>query len=97
MQPELLERAKTGGGGGAVLPYMSYIDMCRCEGCDFQAVYMSRILLYDLGMIDMFGHTKKIHKFKCEKDNKNENLVITKFSIFCKRQTTLFRCSANRA
>ena len=31
------------GGGGAegegVLPYMSYIGMCRCEGYDFQRVY----------------------------------------------------------
>ena len=86
-----------GGGGGGTSIYELYIYMCRCEGCGFQAVYMSHILLYDLGMIDMFGHTKKIHKFKCEQDNKNENLVITKFSIFCKRQTTLFRCSANKA
>ena len=30
------------GGGGAVLPYMGYMGMCRCEGYDFQAVY-SRI------------------------------------------------------
>ena len=28
--------------GGGVLPYMSYIGMCRCEGYGFQAVY-SRI------------------------------------------------------
>ena len=26
-------------GGGGVLPYMGYIDMCRCEGYGFQAVY----------------------------------------------------------
>ena len=26
-------------GGGGVLPYMSYIGMCRCEGYGFQAVY----------------------------------------------------------
>ena len=25
--------------GGMILPYMSYIGMCRCEGYDFQAVY----------------------------------------------------------
>ena len=31
-----------GGGGGGVLPYMSYIGMCRCEGYGFQRVY-SRI------------------------------------------------------
>ena len=30
------------GGGGGVLPYMSYIGMCRCERYGFQAVY-SRI------------------------------------------------------
>ena len=24
-----------GGGGGEVLPYMSYIGMCRCEGYGF--------------------------------------------------------------
>ena len=29
-------------GGGGVLPYMSYIGMCRCEGYGFQRVY-SRI------------------------------------------------------
>ena len=29
-------------GGRGVLPYMSYIGMCRCEGYGFQAVY-SRI------------------------------------------------------
>ena len=28
--------------GGGVLPYMSYIGMCRCEGYGFQRVY-SRI------------------------------------------------------
>ena len=27
------------GGGGGALPYMGYIDMCRCEGYGFQAVY----------------------------------------------------------
>ena len=27
------------GGGGGVLPYMGFIDMCRCEGYGFQAVY----------------------------------------------------------
>ena len=26
-------------GGGGVLPYMSYIGMCRCEGYGFQRVY----------------------------------------------------------
>ena len=26
-------------GGGGVLPYMGYIDMCRCEGNGFEAVY----------------------------------------------------------
>ena len=26
---------------GAVLPYMGYIGMCRCEGYGFQAVYSS--------------------------------------------------------
>ena len=31
-----------GGGGRGVLPYMSYIGMCRCEGYGFQPVY-SRI------------------------------------------------------
>ena len=85
MQPELLERAKTGltkrrynpeldggGEGGAVLPYMSYIDMCRCEGCGFQAVYMSRILLYDLGMIDMFGHTKKFTNLSANRITKTK-------------------------
>ena len=30
------------GGGGGILPYMSYIGMYRCEGYGFQAVY-SRI------------------------------------------------------
>ena len=30
------------GGGGAVLPYMGYIGMFRCERYGFQAVY-SRI------------------------------------------------------
>ena len=25
--------------GGGVLPYMSYIGMCHCEGYGFQAVY----------------------------------------------------------
>ena len=25
--------------GGGVLPHMSYIGMCRCEGYGFQAVY----------------------------------------------------------
>ena len=30
------------GGGGGVLPDMSYIGMCRCDGYGFQAVY-SRI------------------------------------------------------
>ena len=30
------------GGRGGVLPYMGYVDMCRCEGYGFQAVY-SRI------------------------------------------------------
>ena len=29
-------------GGGGVLPYMSYIGMCRCEGYGFQRIY-SRI------------------------------------------------------
>ena len=29
-------------GGGGVIPYMSYIGMCRCEGYGFQRVY-SRI------------------------------------------------------
>ena len=29
-------------GGGEVLPHMSYIGMCRCEGYSFQRVY-SRI------------------------------------------------------
>ena len=29
-------------GGGEILPYMSYIGMCRCEGYGFQRVY-SRI------------------------------------------------------
>ena len=29
-------------GGGGILPYMSFIGMCRCEGYGFQAVY-SRI------------------------------------------------------
>ena len=28
-----------GEGGGGVLPYMSYIGMCHCEGYGFQAVY----------------------------------------------------------
>ena len=28
--------------GGGILPYMSYIGMCQCEGYGFQAVY-SRI------------------------------------------------------
>ena len=28
-----------GPGGGGVLPYMSYIGMCRCEGYGFQRVY----------------------------------------------------------
>ena len=28
-----------GGGGGEILPYMGYIDMCRCEGYGSQAVY----------------------------------------------------------
>ena len=27
------------GGGWGVLPYMSYIGMCRCERYGFQAVY----------------------------------------------------------
>ena len=27
------------GGGGGILPYMSYKGMCRCEGYGFQAVY----------------------------------------------------------
>ena len=31
-----------GAGGQGVLPYMGYIDVCRCEGYGFQAVY-SRI------------------------------------------------------
>ena len=31
-----------GGGGWGVLPYISYIGMCHCEGYGFQAVY-SRI------------------------------------------------------
>ena len=35
-------RGGGGGGGGGVLPYMSYIGMCRCEGYGFQRVY-SRI------------------------------------------------------
>ena len=30
-----------GWGGGGVLPYMSYVGMCRCEGYGFQAVYSS--------------------------------------------------------
>ena len=30
------------GGGGVVLPYISYIGMCRCEGYGFQRVH-SRI------------------------------------------------------
>ena len=25
-------------GGGGVLPYVSYVGMCRCEGYDFQAI-----------------------------------------------------------
>ena len=29
------------GGGGGVLLYMGYIDMCRCEGYGFQAVFSS--------------------------------------------------------
>ena len=29
-----------GEGGGAVLPYMDYIGMCRCEGYGCQAVYL---------------------------------------------------------
>ena len=33
---------KLEGGGGGVLPYMSCIGMCRCEGYGFQQVY-SRI------------------------------------------------------
>ena len=37
-----LHTSSPGGGGGAVLPYMGYMGMCRCEGYDFQAVY-SRI------------------------------------------------------
>ena len=36
------EAPEAGGGGGAVLPYVGYIGMCRCEGYGFQAVY-SRI------------------------------------------------------
>ena len=31
--------AAAGGGGGGLLPYMSYMGMCRCEGFGFQAVY----------------------------------------------------------
>ena len=27
------------GGGGGVLPYMSYTGMCHCEGYGFQRVY----------------------------------------------------------
>ena len=27
-----------GPEGGGVLPYMSYIGICRCEGCGFLAV-----------------------------------------------------------
>ena len=29
---QLRGQSPRGGGGGAVLPYMSYIGMCRCEG-----------------------------------------------------------------
>ena len=35
---KVLQDHSTPGGGG-VLPYMGYIDMCRCEGYGFQAVY----------------------------------------------------------
>jgi len=31
--------SKARGGGGGVLPYVGYIDMCRCEGYGFKAVY----------------------------------------------------------
>ena len=30
------------GRGGGILPYMGYIDMCRCEGYGFQEVYSGR-------------------------------------------------------
>ena len=33
----LIPTSNTPGGGG-VLPYMSYIGICRCEGYGFQAV-----------------------------------------------------------
>ena len=39
---DLLPWLPPGGGGVGVLPYMSYIGTCRCEGYGFQAVY-SRI------------------------------------------------------
>ena len=37
-----IRRSQPRGGGGGVLPYMSYIGMCRYEGYGFQRVY-SRI------------------------------------------------------
>ena len=36
---DLLPWLPPGGGGVGVLPYMSYIGTCRCEGYGFQAVY----------------------------------------------------------
>ena len=38
----LIGVAARGGGRGGLLPYMSNIGMCRCEGYGFQRVY-SRI------------------------------------------------------
>ena len=34
-----LQGLKKRDGGGGVLPYMGFIDMCRCEEYGFQAVY----------------------------------------------------------
>ena len=36
---ELIETLSSPGGGG-VLPYITYIGMCRCEGYGFQAVWI---------------------------------------------------------
>ena len=31
-----------GGGGGGVLPYITYTGMCRPTGCDFEAPDLER-------------------------------------------------------
>ena len=42
-------------GGGGVLPYMSYIGMCRCEGYGFQRVYSRIGVVIEMAVLALFS------------------------------------------